>query len=67
MSLQEVDSNTTAPSVSNSEVDNVHTATMPALPNASPFLLRGQDVEILAQSDGFNILREHMAQHYTYE
>ncbi|KAF2721677.1 hypothetical protein K431DRAFT_223658 [Polychaeton citri CBS 116435] len=36
-------------------------------PNASPFLLRVEDVEMLSQSDGFIILRQHLAQHYTYE
>ena len=35
--------------------------------NASPFLLKAQDVEILAQSEGFNILREHLAETYAYE
>lgn len=36
-------------------------------PNASPFLLRVHDVETLAQSAGFSILRDHLAQHYTFE
>ena len=36
-------------------------------PGASPFLLKAHDVETLAQSDGFMILRDHLAQHYTYE
>lgn len=34
-------------------------------PNDSPFLLKIQDVEILAQSEGFSILRHHLAEHYT--
>ncbi|RMX74067.1 hypothetical protein D0869_12971 [Hortaea werneckii] len=33
---------------------------------ASPFLLSIHDVETLAQSDGFEILREHLAAHYSY-
>ncbi|KAK4503560.1 hypothetical protein PRZ48_004475 [Zasmidium cellare] len=36
-------------------------------PNASPFLLKVQDVETLAQSDGFSILRTHLSEHYTFE
>ncbi|EME83434.1 uncharacterized protein MYCFIDRAFT_81700 [Pseudocercospora fijiensis CIRAD86] len=36
-------------------------------PNASPFLLESNDVELLSQSDGFSILRSHLAQHYKYE
>jgi hypothetical protein len=35
--------------------------------NDSPFLLSVSAVESLAQSDGFSILREHLAQHYDYE
>jgi len=35
--------------------------------HASPFLLKDHDVETLAHSDGFSILREHLAQHYSYE
>ncbi|KAK3721772.1 hypothetical protein LTR37_002937 [Vermiconidia calcicola] len=34
--------------------------------NTSPFLLEIQDVDNLAQSDGFILLRQHLAQHYTY-
>ncbi|KAI7002649.1 hypothetical protein D0869_14635 [Hortaea werneckii] len=34
---------------------------------ASPFLLSIHDVETLAQSDGFEILREHLAAHYSYK
>ena len=48
--------------------DNMPATTEPTLSrNASPFLLKVQDVETLAQSDGFNILREHLAENYTYE
>lgn len=32
-----------------------------------PFLLRAEDVACLAQSDGFTIMREHLAHHYHYE
>ena len=67
MLSREVDFNTITPSIANSEADNMPTTTLPAAPNISPFLLKAQDVEVLAQSDGFNVLREHMAQHYTYE
>ncbi|KAK5133605.1 hypothetical protein LTR08_007553 [Meristemomyces frigidus] len=35
--------------------------------NASPFLLKVHDVETLTQSDGFTILRGHLAEQYTYE
>ncbi|KAK3070258.1 hypothetical protein LTR53_010779 [Teratosphaeriaceae sp. CCFEE 6253] len=34
---------------------------------SSPFLLRSHELELLAQSDGFGILREHLAEHYSYE
>ncbi|KAK5730969.1 hypothetical protein LTR15_000907 [Elasticomyces elasticus] len=33
----------------------------------SPFLLQPQELEILSASDGFSILRDHLAQHYSYE
>ncbi|KXT16356.1 hypothetical protein AC579_5577 [Pseudocercospora musae] len=36
-------------------------------PNASPFLLKSNDVELLSHSHGFRILRSHLAQHYKYE
>lgn len=43
-------------------------ATLPTMkPNASPFLLKVQDVETLTQSEGFSILRAHLSEHYTYE
>jgi len=32
-----------------------------------PFFLRAEDVACLAQSDGFTIMREHLAHHYSYE
>ena len=35
--------------------------------DASPFQLNERDVEVLAQSEGFAILREHLAEHYTDE
>ncbi|WPG99948.1 Hypothetical protein R9X50_00277100 [Acrodontium crateriforme] len=34
--------------------------------SASPFLLHNDDVDTLAESDGFQILRNHLAQHYNY-
>ncbi|SMQ45290.1 unnamed protein product [Zymoseptoria tritici ST99CH_3D7] len=37
------------------------------MPDASPFQLREEDLETLSQSDGFTILRQHLAQHYTYD
>lgn len=50
------------------QVNKMPVATLPTTtPNASPFLLKVQDVETLAQSDGFNILRAHLSEHYTYE
>ena len=47
------------------KIDDMPSA-VPA-PNASPFLLKAHDVETLTQSDGFAILREHLAEHYAYE
>lgn len=48
--------------------DEMPSATLASTtPNASPFLLRADDVETLSQSDGFNILRAHLAAHYSYE
>lgn len=35
-----------------------------AVDGDSPFRLRERDVEMLAQSEGFAILREHLAEHY---
>ncbi|KAK5175613.1 uncharacterized protein LTR77_000752 [Saxophila tyrrhenica] len=35
--------------------------------SASPFLLRKDDVECLAHSEGFSILREHLAEHYNFD
>ena len=35
--------------------------------NALPFHLQERDVEVLAQSEGFAILREHLAEHYADE
>ncbi|CZT21203.1 uncharacterized protein RCC_07065 [Ramularia collo-cygni] len=37
------------------------------VPIASPFLLREDDLEVLSQSDGFTILRAHLAAYYSYE
>lgn len=67
MSSQEVDAISTAHSISITDTANMATLINNAVPNASPFLLKVQDVEVLAQSDGFNILRAHLAQHYRYE
>ena len=48
--------------------DKMPVATLPTMtPNASPFLLKVQDVETLAQSDGFSILRTHLREQYSYE
>lgn len=38
-----------------------------SLPHGSPFDLKTEDVESLAQSGGFTILRDHLAEHYLYE
>ena len=38
-----------------------------AVPNASPFLLKTEDVDTLSHSQGFGILRQHLAAHYDYE
>jgi hypothetical protein len=49
-------------------IDNeMPSAILLPLPNTSPFLLKLQDVESLTQSEGFSILRQHLAQYYTYE
>ncbi|KAK5126133.1 hypothetical protein LTR85_011488 [Meristemomyces frigidus] len=54
--------------VNHHEAVDMPISTAPAsTPNASPFLLKAHDVEMLAQSDGFAILREHLAQHYDYD
>lgn len=37
------------------------------VPNASPFKLKVEDAEMLLQSDGFAILRQHLAEQYKYE
>lgn len=36
-------------------------------PHGSPFKITPEDVETLAQSGGFAILRDHLAEHYNYE
>ncbi|KAK0834705.1 hypothetical protein LTR73_000994 [Friedmanniomyces endolithicus] len=36
-------------------------------PSISPFVLQPQELDLLSHSDGFSILREHLAQHYSYE
>lgn len=38
-----------------------------SLPHGSPFELKPEDVEDLAQSGGFAILRDHLAEYYNYE
>lgn len=35
--------------------------------NASPFKIHERDIEVLAQSEGFSILRDHLADHYPSE
>jgi len=35
-------------------------------PDALPFRLRAEHVDSLAHSDGFSILRDHLAENYTY-
>lgn len=48
--------------------DDMHSATQhTSMADASPFLLSVHDKEILAQSSGFRILREHLAEHYQDE
>lgn len=37
------------------------------VPHGSPFKLKSEDVESLAQSGGFTILRDHLAEYYNYE
>lgn len=39
-------------------------ASEPAMKTESPFLLDLHAVDMLSQSDGFNILRQHLAEHY---
>lgn len=38
-----------------------------SVPHGSPFELKNEDLESLAQSGGFAILRDHLAEHYIYE
>ena len=62
------DINIAVPQASDNTSAGMPAATLAStVPNASPFLLKVDDVEGLAQSDGFTILRHHLAQHYTYE
>ena len=67
MSSRVVDVDSIANSLPVDDTENMRTSTDTTTPKASPFLLRVQDVDVLAQSDGFNILRGHLAQHYGYE
>jgi len=41
--------------------------TSPSLPHGSPFKVKTEDLESLAQSGGFVILRDHLAEYYNYE
>jgi hypothetical protein len=41
--------------------------TSPSLPHGSPFTVKPADLESLAQSGGFAILRDHLAEYYNYE
>jgi hypothetical protein len=66
MATVEVDVSSTI-AASEDTVNDMPSATLQPLQSASPFLLRVEDVQTLAQSDGFAILREHLAEHYTYE
>lgn len=50
--------------------DGMPAATLPNaafFPDSSPFLLSLHDVDALSQSQGFMILRAHLANHYKYE
>jgi len=53
--------------------DNINNEKMPAasltktMANSSPFLIEERDAEVLAQSEGFSILRDHLADHYSSE
>jgi len=38
-----------------------------SLPHGSPFEITPEDVELLAHSGGFVILRDHLAEYYNYE
>lgn len=52
----------------NTTTDEMPASTLPtSTTNASPFLLKIHDVETLAQSDGFTILRDHLSQTYAYD
>lgn len=67
MSSRTVDVDTQASSASNDNTEIMPATIITAAPNASPFLLKVQDIEVLTQSDGFSILRAHLAEHYKYE
>ena len=41
--------------------------TSPSLPHGSPLKVKPDDLESLAQSGGFAILRDHLAKYYNYE
>lgn len=41
--------------------------TSPSLPHGSPLKVKPEDLESLAQSGGFAILRDHLAEYYNYE
>lgn len=63
-------SHTTAPTAAGSEAPeyDMHTVAPPTpTSQSSAFLLKSQDVEVLSLSEGFTILREHLAQYYKYE
>ncbi|KAF2215758.1 hypothetical protein CERZMDRAFT_104893 [Cercospora zeae-maydis SCOH1-5] len=47
------------------DVDSMASAAL--VPAASPFFLRPDNVDTLAHSDGFTILRHHLAEHYHYK
>ncbi|TKA83227.1 hypothetical protein B0A55_00646 [Friedmanniomyces simplex] len=68
MTTRKVDDNPTIRG-SPSTADDMPSVTFePTAPStASPFLLQPQELDLLSHSDGFSILREHLAQHYSYE
>ena len=53
--------------------NNINNEKMPAasltmtMANTSPFMIEERDAEVLAQSEGFSILRDHLADHYSSE
>jgi len=67
MTTRNVDHQTTIDSVTPPPNDMPSVTFQATTTSVSPFVLQPQELDILSHSDGFSILREHLAQHYSYE